>query len=258
MLTLYNTLVFTFSVVWLSYDRVNSGAAVAAAAVDPDSSPKDDVGSNTKVFLTSTNYDGLTSNKTVLIKWAAPWCSHSQDLAPVWDLLVSTSMSFKNNQNGDETPSSLLLAEVDCGEQAQVEWCSNLGYTAFPTLTYGDPSMGGIFLETYQSLDKSYDTLVRFVQHELLSTSFCTPGNQQACPKEMKDKLETFWNMTSISLQLSIEKEEAELQRIQNKFAATNEDLKQKYSLMSREHHTGVAQINRHLKLLRGILRKVE
>jgi len=227
-------------------------ATFSVAAVETDNNDGNN-NNNNKIFLTSKNYDEITSNKTaVLIKWAAPWCSHSQDLAPVWDKLLAS----RSGRNSPSSPSSnVLLAEVDCGTDADAEWCTSMGYTAFPTLTYGEPSMKGLFLQQYQSLDKSYQTLLRFVQDELEDVEFCTPGNLPACPTDTRTKLDSFWNMTIESLEESIKIENDEIQRLHNEFDVLDRGLKQKYNMIARQHHGLKADIKRRTKLFRNILK---
>lgn len=223
----------------------------AAAAADDYDNDDDTRSTNStkRIFLTSKNYDEMTSNKTVLIKWAAPWYSHSQALAPVWDRLLLQQDNFSSSSS-----EILLLAEVDCGHDAQLRWCIDMGYTAYPTLTYGDASYSGIFLQTYQSLDKSYHTLMRFIQDELVDTKFCTPGNLQACPGTTRTKLESFWNLTIESLERLVSDKEAEVQRLHDQFDDTNKELQEVYNSTSTEHHTWKAQVKRRTKTLRDIL----
>lgn len=216
------------------------------------------------IFLTPTTYDDLTANNTVLIKWAAPWCSHSQDLAPIWNRLVATDFSNHgdNSLTGNdkdidvETP-SLLLAEVDCDENAHADWCTAMSYTAFPTLTYGDPSMDGIFLQTYQSLDKSYETLVQWVRQELWNRSFCTPGNMAACSSLVKTRMEAFWNMTTAELEASIEMEESLVERAQDHFDDATKTLKAEYDRMSQQHEATTARYKRKVKLLQSVANSI-
>mmetsp|Transcript_6286 Transcript_6286/g.15862 ORF Transcript_6286/g.15862 Transcript_6286/m.15862 type:complete len:262 (-) Transcript_6286:153-938(-) len=227
-------------------------ATFSVAAVETDNNNDcNNNNSNNKIFLTSKNYNEITSNKTaVLIKWAAPWCSHSQDLAPVWDKLVASYGGRTSSSSAE-----VLLAEVDCGTDAEAEWCTSMGYTAFPTLTYGEPSMKGLFLQQYQSLDKSYQTLLRFVQDELEDVEFCTPGNLPACPTDTRTKLDSFWNMTIESLEESIKIENDEIQRLHNEFDVLDRGLKQKYNMIARQHHGLKADIKRRTKLFRNILK---
>jgi len=138
---------------------------------------EDHYSSSSSIFLSRINYDDLTANKTVFIKWAAPWCGHSQELAPVWDRLVAAVIAEKADDI-ENSENSFLIAEVDCSQEQQ--WCIEMGYTAYPTLTYGDGSVGGIFLQKYTSVNKEFEDLYQFYKDKLLDKSFCTPGNLAA------------------------------------------------------------------------------
>jgi len=105
----------------------------------------------------------------------------------------------------DEKGGGLLIAEVDCSEES--EWCIELGYTKYPTLTYGDSSMGGIFLQQYTSIKRSYEDLLNFAQEKLVHKSFCTPGNIAACADEKRDRIRQYSDKTISDLELLIEKE---------------------------------------------------
>jgi thiol-disulfide isomerase/thioredoxin len=174
-----------------------------------------------KIYLTKQNYEPTTFNKTVFIKWAAPWCSHSQELAPHWDQLLESFDSINTTATGEEggqeelqstMSSQLLIGEVDCSKES--DWCVEMGYTAYPTLSYGDPSMDGLFLQTYQSTKKEYVDLLDFVQTQLVSnrttttstTTFCTPGNykySQHCDDQQRTKIQLYYDISMEKLNRS-------------------------------------------------------
>ncbi|KAI2499132.1 intramolecular oxidoreductase [Fragilaria crotonensis] len=56
------------------------------------------------LHLTADNYDLLTADKSVFIKYYAPWCGHCKKLAPEWDKLAADWV---------DSPMG-LVAEVDC------------------------------------------------------------------------------------------------------------------------------------------------
>lgn len=196
------------------------------------------------VFLTRSNYNSLTENKAVFIKWAAPWCSHSQDLAPAWDQLL-TAISASGSS------STVLIAEVDCA--AQEAWCVEMGYTAYPTLTYGDPSMGGIFLQLYVSLAKTADDLIGFVRDKLMDTPFCTPGNLGACSEPVRERLRAYMDMTANELQASIEREEELIKMAVNSFEKVASGLQVEYNQLAKEQKTKMAKTRRHIKLIKAV-----
>lgn len=111
------------------------------------------------VKLTKEAFEEQTTGKSLFVKFFAPWCSCSQDLAPEWEQL---GKEFKTNTIG--TYSSSLIAKVDCCTEDERWWCFQLGITGFPTLLYGNPSHGGVFLEEYKSLARSFNkNLMAFV-----------------------------------------------------------------------------------------------
>jgi len=211
-----------------------------------------DSSSSASIFLTKSNYDSETFNKTVFIKWAAPWCSHSQELAPVWDLLVSSIIETNNDDVDDETGGELLIAEVDCSKES--EWCIEMGYLAYPTLTYGDSSMGGIFLQQYTSVKKSYDYLLTFAREKLVHKSFCTPGNIAACADEKRDRIRQYSDKTIHDLELLIEKEESLIDEARMKVGKRKKGLQLEYDQISKRYESETAIIKRQLKLYKKLL----
>jgi len=213
-----------------------------------------DSSSSASIFLTKSNYDSETFNKTVFIKWAAPWCSHSQELVPVWDLLVSAIIESNDDDvdDDDEKGGELLIAEVDCSKES--EWCIEMGYLAYPTLTYGDSSMGGIFLQQYTSLKKSYDDLLTFAKEKLVHKSFCTPGNIAACADEKRDRIRQYSDRTIHDLELLIEKEESLIDEARRKVGKRNKGLQLEYDQISKRYESETAILKRQLKLYKKLL----
>jgi thiol-disulfide isomerase/thioredoxin len=208
-------------------------------------SSTDSSSSAASIFLTKSEYDSQTFNKTVFIKWAAPWCGHSQDLAPIWDRLVSKTIAIDNDD-------SILIAEVDCAKES--EWCIEMGYIAYPTLTYGDSSMGGIFLQKYKSVNKSYEDLLKFVQEKLIHKSFCTPGNVAACTDEIRDRIQQYSDRSILELKILIEKEESLIDEAEKKFEKRNKDLQVEYDQISKAHESETANIKGQLKLYKNLI----
>jgi thiol-disulfide isomerase/thioredoxin len=217
----------------------------------------------TKTHLTKDNFDDITANKTVFIKWAAPWCGHSQELAPAWDQLVATS--FKHDRQEDHTSTNfmphsfplLLIAEVDCSKEA--DWCTEMGYTAYPTLTFGDASMQGRYLQTYHSLNRDYESLRQFVMSTLLRQTFCTPGNFLAegrCSVEEKHRIQTYFDMPVPKLRSFIQREEGLIQAAENAFGQATKEMQTKYDVASKGFEAAKAKIKRQLKLMGSILQQ--
>ena len=214
------------------------------------SAASDDTSSSPSTFLTKSNYDLLTAKKTVFVKWAAPWCGHSQELAPSWDRLVETVTSGGAEGEEDDT---FFIAEVDCSKEQ--EWCVEMGYTAYPTLTFGDGSMGGMFLQQYTSVNKDYDDLYKFYKAELLHKSFCTPGNLEACGDiEQQKRLRRYSKMAIEDIERLVAEDEVRIEEAEKEFGRRNKELQAEYDQISKDHEFNIASIKRQLKLYNNML----
>lgn len=209
-----------------------------------------------KLFLTKETFEGVTANKTVFIKWAAPWCSHSQDLAPAWDRLAAASATNFEHSSSDPTI-PLLIAEVDCSKES--DWCTEMGYTAYPTLTYGDASNMGRYLHTYQSLQKDFDSLHQFVESTLWEQAFCTPGNYLVdgfCNATEKARIQQYYDVSLAELASFIEREESLLHAAEETFRKSTATMKAQYDKLSKGREKTKAQIKRQLQLMKQVLEK--
>lgn len=203
------------------------------------------------VELSEATFEELTAGKSVFIKFFAPWCGHSQDLAPAWERL-GKEFRTSNNNGKEEYPS--LIAEVDCAKYEV--WCvKGLGITSFPTLLYGDPSHSGIFLEEYKSIAKSFDDLMTFSENNLRKP-ICSPGNIEACDPETQEKLYQYWNMSQTELQSIISAQEEEIRRAQARFRDEKNSLQQNYDEAARIFELISARIKRQLRLLKNLIQQ--
>lgn len=128
-------------------------------------------------MLTIDNYFELTKNKSVFIKFFAPWCGHCQAMQGDWDQLMA-----KYNDSTD-----FLIAEVDCTESGE-ELCEKYGVQGYPSLKYGDPYN----LEDYDG-DRDYEALNDFVEEQL--TPQCDPNNLDLCDEESKEFVKKIQDM---------------------------------------------------------------
>lgn len=198
------------------------------------------------VSLSPETFDSVTSGKSVFIKFYAPWCSHSQELAPTWDRL---GKEFSTHDSVG------LIAEVDCTQHE--DWCVRLGITGFPTLLHGDPSQGGIFLEEYTSLQRAFEDLLAFAEKNL-TTQTCSPGNIQACDAETQEKLYSYWNMSDAELQSTIAAREEKIRRAEDSFRDQTQTLQQRYDDMARRHELLSARLKRRVRLLKELEEVIE
>jgi thiol-disulfide isomerase/thioredoxin len=207
--------------------------------------------SSKSVELSQETFEVLTTTagkqkSSVFIKFFAPWCSHSQELAPAWERLGKEFSVVV----GDTEQHPSLIAEVDCTKHE--DWCVELGINGFPTLLYGDPSHGGIFLEEYKSLAKSFDDLMEFAE-ENLRTPTCSPGNIEACDPETQQKLYQYWNMSQTELQAIILAKEGEIQRAEESFREKKKRMQQSYDEAAHKFELTSARLKRQVRLLKDL-----
>jgi protein disulfide-isomerase-like protein len=89
-----------------------------ADGIVPAAADKDNI-----VKLTKFNFDSNIKKGTWFVKFYAPWCTHCQRLAPIWEKL------------GDHAATKswpVKVAEVDCTQSRDV--CEKVQVKAFPTL----------------------------------------------------------------------------------------------------------------------------
>ncbi|PAA59998.1 hypothetical protein BOX15_Mlig024917g1 [Macrostomum lignano] len=79
------------------------------------------------VSLTWSSFDKTArATEFLFVKFFAPWCSHCQRLAPVWERLAQDlAQEFPDRQQ-------LVLGRVDCTEEAGL--CNQQGVRAYPSL----------------------------------------------------------------------------------------------------------------------------
>jgi len=138
------------------------------------------------IELTPDNWDAKTADKTILVKFFAPWCEHSQRIQPDWDKLMK-----KTNNS-----STKLVADVDCTADGK-EICQANGVRESPAIKYGDP----FDLQTYEG-ERDYDSLKKFVKENL--KPLCSPTNIKFCDDDKKKQIKTFMSMTMEDLDAKI------------------------------------------------------
>jgi len=98
--------------------RWNSIALILLISATRVASEKDNV-----VKLQDFNFDGNVGNGVWFVKFFAPWCTHCQRIAPVWEELSDKMVA---------EDSSVKVAEVDCTVSKNV--CTKVQIKAYPTL----------------------------------------------------------------------------------------------------------------------------
>lgn len=145
-----------------------------------------------------------------------------------------------------------LVASVDC--TVEEEWCVSLGIEGFPTLLYGDPSRGGIFLETYSG-DKEYDDLSKFANNTLI-TPICSPDAPDVCDKATKKKIKKMWKLSSGDLKKEIAHRQQMIVQAEKDFEQAFQKMQEQYDQSSQVHELSMANIRTSIKILQDILDK--
>ena len=194
-----------------------------------------------EVELTKETYRELTTGKTVFLKMFAPWCGHCKEMAPAWEQLAKEWKGHKQ----------VLVASVDCTREES--WCEELGITGFPTLLFGDPSDGGVFLETYSD-DKTFEALSQFAK-DTLAKPICSIGNPSLCDKKERKKIESIWKMSLSEIESSIKEKEEAIKEAEREFQTSFEIMQVEYDKHSQEHELRKVQLKKNIKVLRSLLK---
>ena len=207
--------------------------------------------SSTSTPLTKATFDNVTRNKTVFIKLFAPWCGHSMELAPHWERMADEwATNQKSNNDGPADKERLgLIAEIDCTQENEEAWCIELGVTGFPTLLYGDPSNGGIFLQEYNG-DKTDDALTEFA-NSILSTAFCSPGNIDPCSSEDKTRFQEYWDTPLLELKARLEQRNAQIELVHKEFDSQFQVMQNEYNALAKKREVASLEVNRRLSILK-------
>ena len=144
-------------------------------------------GLNEKLFgsavavLTPDNWAANVQEKTVFVKFYAPWCGHCKRMAPHWNRL---GKDFSGSSN-------VLIAKVDC-TAAGKSLCEKHGVKAFPTLK----SFAGAQDDTGRSYEggRDYAALKSFADD--LGPS-CTVNLPDLCSPKQWSELQPYMKMPS-------------------------------------------------------------
>ncbi|KAK6960449.1 EF-hand calcium-binding domain-containing protein 14 [Biomphalaria glabrata] len=124
------------------------------------------------VSLDVDNFADTVAKGLFFIKFYAPWCTHCQTLAPVWEELAG---SLSDNKN-------IVIAELDCTSSNLI--CKQFGVRGYPTLFW---FKDGINTDQFQS-PRTLENLKSFVQNKLSSELSLQHGeDDQKIPEEGND-----------------------------------------------------------------------
>jgi thioredoxin-like negative regulator of GroEL len=216
---------------------------VVDAKEDYKSSSSLMVDDSSSVALTRDNFEKVTLDKTVFVKFFAPWCSHCAELQPEWEQLA---VEFQNHH-------VTLVASVDCSAHPPRTLCEqDFNIQGLPTLLYGDASQGGVYLHEYRG-DKSYRALSAFT-NEHLTRPMCSPANVNACDPEMKTRMETILQLDKSQLEQAIQEAEHEIQQAEIVFQEIFQNMQTRYDQVAADHASKEARIKANMKMIQAVI----
>merc|ERR1719464_423108 len=187
--------------------------------------------------LTPENWDSLTGDKTVFVKFFAPWCGHCKKMAPDWEKLAG---EWEGNDVG-------LVAEVDCTAEGK-PLCDQNGVQGFPTIKYGDPAG----LEDYDG-GRTFDDFSSFAKENLKPV--CSPAKLELCEGEKKEQIEKYMAMPAAELADAVAGEEKKMEEAETNFETEVQKLQEKYEALMKEKEDTAKEIKaKGLGLMKSVI----
>ena len=205
------------------------------------------------VSLSPENFDEITANKTAFILFYAPYCAHSQNLLPAWNQLRIEWQTQNKHTSSNNSHQQGLVAQVDCTtDKVTQRWCDrHFKVLGFPTLLFGDPSLGGIFLTEYNG-DKDYLALSRFA-NATLSKPVCSPANVQHCDAATQSRMQSYLQLSEHDMEVERQRIERQLDDIERKFQKEFKRMQTEYDAHSNKFDLERAAIKDNLKALHAV-----
>mmetsp|Transcript_203 Transcript_203/g.308 ORF Transcript_203/g.308 Transcript_203/m.308 type:complete len:226 (+) Transcript_203:89-766(+) len=192
------------------------------------------------VELTPETWNTATQGKIVFVKFFAPWCGHCQAIKPDWDKLMA-------EYDGNPTK---LIADVDCTQDGSDELCETLGIEGFPTLKYGDVTMG---LMEYEG-PRDYASLKTFADENLKPR--CSPWKLDLCDDAERSEIRGYQaQIASGALAAAIAEKETAMDAAERAFDAAVEELQAQFEQLEDEKKAEQDAItNSGLSLMKAVL----
>mmetsp|Transcript_12420 Transcript_12420/g.26427 ORF Transcript_12420/g.26427 Transcript_12420/m.26427 type:complete len:247 (-) Transcript_12420:57-797(-) len=201
--------------------------------------------SEASVPLTTDNFDELTKDKLVFIKFYSPGCPHCKSIAGAWNELATYYQELPDNDN-------ILIGSIDCtNSPTGKNLCARFKIMGLPTLLYGDASLGGIYLEEYGG-EKTFNELKSHAAEKLVPK--CNPGRLDACSPDVRKELEGYMAMSYEALNEVIQEKERKKKESVTSFKQKKMELQKSYddSLMEKERQKLSAKEN--IKLINEVI----
>lgn len=171
-----------------------------------------------KSQLTQENYDEMTKDRAVLIRFVTEWCGEKcEETQSDWDKL---SKEWEAHPIG-------VVAEVYCDSEDGDMVCEAFEVSGYPSVFYGDPSSPEIYAG---NLD--YESLSKFANENIVKLP-CSLRNLEACDDATKQRIESFQSKNQEELE---KLEKLVLDKVgleQTKFDKTAMELQKKYEDMA-------------------------
>eukprot|EP00928_Gymnodinium_smaydae_P004899 TRINITY_DN11678_c0_g8_i1.p1 TRINITY_DN11678_c0_g8~~TRINITY_DN11678_c0_g8_i1.p1 ORF type:complete len:604 (-),score=114.23 TRINITY_DN11678_c0_g8_i1:126-1883(-) len=128
--------------------------------------------------LTPETWEEHVGDKSIFVKFFAPWCGHCKAIKHDWDKLISDYAGTR----------TVLVAEVDCTGSGK-ELCDTHKITGFPRLLWGKPDN----LQVYSG-ERNYKAFKKFAE-DILGKR-CSPNDIDLCDEKRKAVMQKLSTMS--------------------------------------------------------------
>ena len=188
------------------------------------------------IELTPDTWDEETADKTLFVKFFAPWCGHCKKMKPDWDALMS-------EYEGSE---SVLVADVDCINSGK-ELCTKHGVQGFPTIKHGS----GNSLQDYKG-GRALDDLRKFAAG---LNPPCNVHTLEHCSSEEREQVEEHTGKSSEVLRELVQEYENSVADIESTFKKGVEHLQATYNELQEDKTTALAELQ-DVGIVKALLNK--
>jgi len=153
------------------------------------------------VELTDNTWEAGVANRSVMVMFYDPSCSHCMDLKPKWDRLA---YFYKNK-------SDAVVVTINCGGNQSDELCKKPAF--FPLIQHRSPP-----IEPFKDYEdgKDWKSLEEFASKTL--GAVCTPTFLETCDEVMKTRIQEFQKMTKDELKTAVNATDEAVLKVKNKF----------------------------------------
>lgn len=177
--------------------------------------------------LTSENWDQMSKDKAVFVKFFAPWCGHCQKMKGDWEKLM---LKFEGTTDA-------LVAEVDCAGNGE-DLCEKHGVEGFPRLLYG--VAGQEELDKYTG-PRDYESLESFAIVNFGEP--CGPGSIERCEPAHQKRLEQFAQLSPEARKQKVKAKDKAIDDVEKAFQDRNFECLAQMDLAEEDMKKRIAEI---------------